>query len=126
MSNVNHPAHYNTGKIEVIEYLEDKDFGLHLANVVKYVSRAGKKNPATEIEDLEKAQWYLERRIEILKARKEGRAPVRPNEMKPREIKRDLFPDPAKEVNFAPTPCPSNGSPIIKAETPMQRINHTP
>lgn len=68
--NVNHPAHYTDGKIEVIDYIEDKGFGYHLGNVVKYISRAGKKGNGSiekEIEDLEKASWYLNRRIEHLK-----------------------------------------------------------
>jgi hypothetical protein len=73
---VNHPSHYNTGKIEVIEFLEDQQLGFHLGNAVKYISRAGKKNPEKTIEDLEKAIWYLRRKIATLK----GDAP-RPNEM---------------------------------------------
>ena len=32
---VNHPSHYTTGKIEVIDYIEDKDFGYHLGNAIK-------------------------------------------------------------------------------------------
>lgn len=44
-------------------------------------SRAGKKNPEKEIEDLEKAAWYLKREIELLKAAKEGREPCRSNEL---------------------------------------------
>lgn len=67
MSNVSHPKHYNTGKIEVIEFLEDKELGFHLGNSVKYICRAGKKDPAKLIEDLQKAVWYIERFIEIQK-----------------------------------------------------------
>lgn len=63
---VNHPSHYTDGKIEVIEYIEDKKLGYHLGNAVKYISRAGKKDPSKEIEDLEKAMWYINRRIELL------------------------------------------------------------
>lgn len=79
---VNHPSHYNSGKIEVIEALEDWNLNFHLANAVKYCARAGKKDPTKEIEDLQKAVWYIQRRIELLKAAKEGRAVVRPNDMK--------------------------------------------
>jgi hypothetical protein len=64
---VNHPSHYNAGKIEVIEAIEDWGLCYHRGNVVKYVARAGKKDPAKEIEDLEKAQWYLSRKISKLK-----------------------------------------------------------
>lgn len=72
--NVNHPAHYTDGKIEVIDYIEDKKLGYHLGNAVKYISRAGKKDPEKEIEDLEKAVWYIQRRIRKLKAEKVGEA----------------------------------------------------
>lgn len=78
---VNHPAHYNFGRIEVIEFIEDQKLGYHLGNTVKYICRAGRKDPSKEIEDLEKARWYLDRRIELLKAAKAGRAAVRPNDM---------------------------------------------
>lgn len=64
--NVNHPAHYAGSKIEVIDYIEDKQLGFCLGNVIKYVSRAGKKDKSTEVEDLKKAAWYLNRRIEEL------------------------------------------------------------
>lgn len=60
---VNSPAHYNDGKIEVIEYIEDKKLGFCLGNAIKYISRAGKKDPTKEVEDLKKAIWYVERRI---------------------------------------------------------------
>jgi len=74
---VNHPAHYNTGKIEVIEFIEDQKLSYHLGNAVKYISRAGKKDPAKTVEDLKKAQWYIRRQIEIL-----SDTPARPNDMK--------------------------------------------
>ena len=63
---VNHPSHYTDGKIEVIDFIEDKKLGYHLGNAVKYISRAGKKDPAKEIEDLQKAVWYINRKIEKL------------------------------------------------------------
>lgn len=62
--NVNHPSHYTDGKIEVIDFIEDKKLGYHLGNAVKYISRAGKKDPDKYIEDLQKAVWYLNREIE--------------------------------------------------------------
>lgn len=64
--NVNHPSHYTDGKIEVIDFIEDKKLNYHRGNVVKYVARAGKKDPSKEIEDLKKAQWYLNREIQRL------------------------------------------------------------
>lgn len=63
---VNHPSHYTDGNIEVIEYIEDKKLDYCLGNAVKYISRAGKKDPAKEIEDLQKADWYINRRIREL------------------------------------------------------------
>jgi len=84
MSNVNHPSHYNSGKIEVIEAIEDWKLDYHCGNAVKYVARAGKKDPSKEIEDLEKATWYLKRKIEKLRAKNEGREATRPNDMNPR------------------------------------------
>ena len=64
--NVNHPSHYTSGQIEVIDFIEDKDLGFHLGNAVKYISRAGRKNPDKTVEDLRKAVWYINRQIERL------------------------------------------------------------
>ena len=64
---VQHPAHYTTGKIECIDYIEDKELGYHLGNAVKYITRAGKKDPAKTVEDLKKAVWYIQRKIKLLK-----------------------------------------------------------
>jgi hypothetical protein len=71
---VNHPNYYGgeSNPYEVIKVCEawelDKD--AYLFNVVKYVARAGKKNPTKEIEDLEKAVFYLNRKIQNLKNEK--------------------------------------------------------
>lgn len=83
-SAVSHPSHYNFGKIEVIEFIEDQRLDYHTGNAVKYVCRAGRKNPEKEVEDLSKAVWYLQRRIENLVAKREGRPAIRPNDMNPR------------------------------------------
>lgn len=69
---VNHPSHYTDGKIEVITYIDDKNFNYCRGNAIKYISRAGKKNPEKEIEDLEKAEWYIHHEIERLQKLKEG------------------------------------------------------
>jgi hypothetical protein len=60
---VNHPAHYTDGQIEVADFIADKNLDFFLGNVVKYVCRAGKKDPAKLLEDLKKAQWYLNYKI---------------------------------------------------------------
>ena len=59
---VNHPPHYTKGGIETIDFIEAKDLNYRLGNVIKYVSRAGKKD-SDPIVDLEKAAWYLQREI---------------------------------------------------------------
>ena len=66
MDNINHPSYYADGKIEVIEFIEDKNFGYCLGNAIKYIARAGKKSKETEIHDLQKAVWYINRRIQEL------------------------------------------------------------
>lgn len=63
---VNHPSHYTDGKIEVIDFITDKKLGFCLGNAVKYIARAGKKDPSKTIEDLEKAIWYITHHIETL------------------------------------------------------------
>ena len=63
---VNHPEHYTDGGIETIDFIEAKKMPYHLGNAVKYVSRAGKKNPEKTIEDLQKAIWYINRYISLL------------------------------------------------------------
>lgn len=66
---INHPSHYTSGRFETIDVIEDWQLGFHLGNAVKYISRAGKKDPAKIVEDLKKARWYLDREI----ARLEGK-----------------------------------------------------
>ena len=63
---VNHPSHYTDGGIETIDFIEAKKLPYHLGNAVKYISRAGKKNPEKTVEDLQKAVWYIERYIKVL------------------------------------------------------------
>ncbi|HZJ98566.1 MAG TPA: DUF3310 domain-containing protein, partial [Tissierellaceae bacterium] len=67
--NVNHPSHYTFGQYEVLDVIEDWDLPFHLANVVKYIARA--KHKGNEIQDLLKAQFYLDRYVDVKRA-KEG------------------------------------------------------
>ncbi len=60
---INHPSHYNQG-IEAIDYIESHNMDFNIGNVIKYVTRA--KHKGTELEDLKKASWYLNREIERL------------------------------------------------------------
>jgi hypothetical protein len=62
--NVNSPAHYKAGGIETIDFIEAKELGYNLGNVIKYVSRADHKGK--KLEDLKKAQWYLNREVDNL------------------------------------------------------------
>lgn len=74
---VSHPKHYNQGKFEVIEIIEDQGLGFHLGNAVKYICRAGKKDPSKVVVDLQKAVWYIERQIELY-----AKTPRKPNNMR--------------------------------------------
>lgn len=70
---VNHPSHYTAGKVEVIDYIEQvcaHYLGAeapHVANAIKYISRAPLKGK--KLEDLKKARWYLDRLISSLETR---------------------------------------------------------
>lgn len=68
MDNVNHPSHYTQGGIETIDYLQAKlpieEFiGYLKGNILKYISRANLKNGT---EDYKKAQWYINKLIEVM------------------------------------------------------------
>ena len=58
---IDHPKHYNMGKYEAIDVIEDWNLGFNLGNTVKYISRAGRKDNI--LQDLKKAAWYLNREI---------------------------------------------------------------
>lgn len=55
---VNHPSHYTQGGIEPHAFIDSWNMDFDTGNVVKYVTRAKYKN--NELEDLRKAQWYLQ------------------------------------------------------------------
>ena len=68
---VNHPSHYTQGKIECIDFIADKKLNFARGNAVKYIVRAGIKDPQKEIEDLEKAIFYINYEIQDIKRRLE-------------------------------------------------------
>lgn len=70
MSNVHNPSHYGgaNNPYETIKVIRAWDLGFCLGNAVKYISRAGKKDPEKLIEDLEKAVWYLQEAIRQAKS----------------------------------------------------------
>ena len=76
IDNVNHPAHYTYGSIEVIDAIEGLLLPYHLGNAVKYIARAGRKDPAKTEEDLRKAIWYINRYITFLGKQKKGGSDV--------------------------------------------------
>jgi hypothetical protein len=62
--NVNHPPHYKAGGIETIDFIEAKSLNYNLGNVIKYITRADLKG--NKLEDLKKAQWYLNREVQTM------------------------------------------------------------
>jgi len=68
-NNVEHPKHYQLNKavtvIEVLDVIDAWELNFSLGNVIKYVLRAGKK--LNNVEDLEKAVYYLRRHIDNIK-----------------------------------------------------------
>ena len=68
---VNHPNHYGgeSNPYEAIKVIDAWSLDFCLGNTVKYISRAGKKHPDKELEDLKKALWYLQHKIETLEKR---------------------------------------------------------
>jgi hypothetical protein len=67
---VNHPAHYGGDTVyEAIKVIEAWKLDFHTGNAVKYLSRAGRKDPTKTVEDLRKAKWYIERAITVLEGK---------------------------------------------------------
>ena len=62
---VNNPPHYTDGGVDTLTYIEAKDLNYRLGNVIKYVSRAGKKTDSDPLQDLMKARFYLQREIDV-------------------------------------------------------------
>lgn len=73
MSDRVNPAHYKDHSIEPIDVIEAWGLGFHLGNCVKYIARLGLKEGSPEIEDLKKARWYLDRKIEAMEAASSAR-----------------------------------------------------
>ena len=61
---VDHPPHYNHGKYETIDVIEDWGLDFHCGNAIKYISRHKYKGQAKK--DIAKAIWYLQRYLEEL------------------------------------------------------------
>ena len=69
---VNHPEHYGgaDNTYEAIKVIDAWGLGFCLGNTVKYISRAGKKDPQKELEDLKKARFYIDWEIQKLEKSK--------------------------------------------------------
>ena len=69
MSMVDHPSHYGgeDNLYECIKVIEAWGLNFNMGNALKYISRYGQKAGAHEIEDLEKAVWYIQREIAALR-----------------------------------------------------------
>ena len=74
---INHPSHYTDGRIEVIDFIDDKKLNFERGNAIKYICRAGKKDKSKEIEDLQKAAWYINHEIERLQKNSLGKTAKR-------------------------------------------------
>lgn len=70
MESVNHPKHYGgeDNTYEAIKVIDAWGADFYIGNLLKYVCRSGKKSD--ELEDLEKAKWYLDNKIKKLKSEK--------------------------------------------------------
>jgi hypothetical protein len=68
---VYHPQHYGgeNNPYEVIKVIEALEMDFHLGNTFKYIARAGKKDTDKELQDLKKALWYLQRKIELIESK---------------------------------------------------------
>jgi hypothetical protein len=74
---IDHPSYYG-GKhhpYEAIKIIEALGLNFHIGNAIKYLVRAGRKSADTEITDLEKAKWYVQRLIDLkTRRRRPGRS----------------------------------------------------
>lgn len=68
MSDKTTPKHYGgpDNQYEAIKVIEAWELDFCLGNAVKYISRCGKKSGESDLDDLRKAKWYIERRIKQL------------------------------------------------------------
>lgn len=64
------PSHYRRA-IEVADFIETYELDFFAGNVVKYVARAGHKDPSKKVEDLEKALWYMTRKVEVARKQRD-------------------------------------------------------
>ena len=61
------PNHYKAGEFDVIAFCQYHNLSFDIGNIIKYITRAGKKEGNSELQDLNKAMEYLNRRIKFVK-----------------------------------------------------------
>ena len=66
MTQINHPDYYNSDGFEAIDFIDAHGLNFKLGNVIKYVTRAGKKDGEDTLTALKKARWYLDHEIRML------------------------------------------------------------
>ena len=64
------PSHYKSGEFDVISFCQHHNLSFEVGNIIKYVTRAGKKENNSELQDLYKAKEYLDRRIKFIENNK--------------------------------------------------------
>jgi len=69
---INHPLHYCRGGIEAVDVIEAWELDYHIGNAIKYLCRAGYKTDNKTTTDLQKAIWFINRKIEMLEKTKNG------------------------------------------------------
>ena len=61
------PDHYDSGGMQAVEVIEEFfPFSAHLSQAFKYMARAGRKSTESEMDDLRKARWWLDRHMEFI------------------------------------------------------------
>lgn len=58
------PSYYTNNQIMALDVIDDWKLDFYLGNVVKYIQRAGKKDPTTYYDDLRKAMTYIQLKLE--------------------------------------------------------------
>ena len=106
---VHNPPHYKSGGIEVIDVIEAFELNFRLANVIKYVLRAGRKGDA--LTDLRKAKYYLDREI----ARREAGADESKKQVNSVEVDVTTRDDVARRMAkvFFDTPISTTGNVVV-------------
>ena len=94
---IEHPTYYNVGGIEVADFIEAYELNFNLGNVVKYVSRAGRKCSESPLTALQKAHVYLSRELGNIERKQEYEAQIMEG-MRPAIYDPDHYPEDAEQI----------------------------